>query len=300
MRSTTILKEVYAQCAEGLAHGFRHAHPDIAMDSRGYVANPKSNLIPGVELADFEDDPRAGAGAELDGKFLAVHSSSALVVNCFAPLRNGSIPLELGQHRGLKIVGFEQKFPTGLPRAQPPHLDVIAKNASGLVAIESKCLEYLSPAVAKFSDRYKGCITEERRDARPWFQEMLRLMGKSGAQYGLLNAAQLIKHALGLIHAGEDVALIYLYWEPLDHALSPLFHKHRDEITEFAERVAGGKPSFAATAELWDAWDRRGDAGLCKHVQHLRERYEVPAWSWEGVSWVNGRITNAGLLDRGD
>ena len=54
------------------------------IDKNGYVLTPQENLLPGINLADFEDDYMQGSGNELEGKFLAVHSSSALVANTFA------------------------------------------------------------------------------------------------------------------------------------------------------------------------------------------------------------------------
>jgi hypothetical protein len=108
-------------------------------------------------------------------------------------------------------------------------LDLIAKAASGLVAVESKCIEYLSPKVAKFSDRYRECITDTRPLGRPWFDEMLRLMAGSGQRYELLDVAQLIKHALGLMRGAGKADLIYLYWEPLDSALRRHVQNLRDD-----------------------------------------------------------------------
>jgi hypothetical protein len=93
--------------------------------------------------------------------------------------------------------------------------------------------------------------------------------------------------------------LIYLYWEPLDAGLSPLFVEHRAEISAFVERVADGIPSLEPMtyAELWEAWAKTDNASLLAHVQNPRARYEVPAWAWEGISRVNGRISNAWLLN---
>ena len=298
MRSKSIPREVQKQCVLGLARGLKHASSGLSFDEKGYVATPEANLVPGLQLADFEADLRAGAGAELDGKFRAAHSSCALAINCFAPFRAGRMPLSIGRHQALKIIGFEQKVSTGLSRAQPPNLDLLAMGPDGLVALESKCTEYLSPKVAKFSDRYKDCITDRHPEGQPWFNEMLRLMDARGVGYQFLDAAQLVKHALGLIHRGEKSTLVYLYWEPIDHPQSEIFRKHREEADEFGKRVAGANPSFEAMtyAELWDAWDKSGHHELATHVRNLRSRYEVPAWSWEGVSWVNGRLTNSGLL----
>jgi hypothetical protein len=49
----------------------------------------------------------AGAGAELMEKFRAAHSSVALAVNALGPLRHDGCPFDLGRHRGLQVVGFE-------------------------------------------------------------------------------------------------------------------------------------------------------------------------------------------------
>jgi hypothetical protein len=117
-----------------------------------------------------------------------------------------------------------KKFPIGLPHAEPPHLDVVAEAPSGLLAIESKCTEYLSPKVVKFSERYETGIRDERASGK-WFAEMRRLEAIEGAGYSLLDAAQLIKHALGLARGRNNtmVNLVYVYWEPIDASLLPLF-----------------------------------------------------------------------------
>jgi hypothetical protein len=210
-----------------------------------------------------------------------------------APFRQGRFSLDIGRHKDLRLVGFEQKFPTGLARAEPPHLDAVALGSSGLVAIESKCTEYLSPKVPKFSERYKTDIQDERRSGS-WFGEMLRLQAADEHTYRFLDVAQLIKHAFGLAKAkSKSPTLVYLYWEPLDASLSPLFAAHRDEVKHFAERIAGGIPSFESItyAELWEAWAATDNDGLLSHVQSLRCRYEVPVWGIEGVSYpACGRV----------
>ena len=81
--------------------------------------------------------------------------------------------------------------------------------------------------------------------------------------------------------------------------LSKLFAKHRSEIDEFADRVAGSTLKFVAKSypELWSDWDASGHAFLTQHVAALRARYEVPAWAWEGVEWRDGRLGSASWLD---
>jgi len=290
---------IRAACMFGLAEWLEHSRPEVPLDAHGYVPRAEDNLLPGLTLGDFAKDLEAGAGKELLGKFRAVHSSAALAVNCFAPLRAGDVPFHLAGHDGLRVEAFERKFPTGLARAQPPHLDVVASSPGEIVAIESKCLEYLTPKRPAFSDRYRTEITDERATG-PWYAEMLRLVAGEGHHYRCLDAAQLIKHAFGLAHnADRPATLVYLYWEPMDAGLSPLFAEHRREIAEFAERVAGSNLKFEAMSypELWSDWDNSGDDRLVAHVAALRARYEVPAWAWEGVEWKKGRLVSASWLD---
>jgi len=118
-----------------------------------YVDDWRQNLIAGVEPEIFEADLRAGTGRELEGKFRAAHSSSALAVNVFAPFRRGGRGFAVGRYGQGRLVGFEQRYPTGLASAQPPHLDVVVEGAGGVLGIESKCTEYLAPKAAKFSER---------------------------------------------------------------------------------------------------------------------------------------------------
>ena len=272
------MSSTQAQCVQALASALKLFSPEVIVDDRGYVAKIEDNLLPDIDIASFQADLSAGAGAELRTKFLAAHSSAALAVNCFASFRNGELSLNIGQNRALALVGFEQKFPTGLPRAEPPHLDVVARGSNGLVAVESKCTEYLSPKVPIFSDRYQTEIIDSRTSG-PWFAEMVRLKLLSGSGYRLLDVAQLIKHAFGLArnpHNGP-VELVYLYWEPTDAELSPIFAEHRAEISELKTRVSGGYPSFSSMSysELWDVWSIGADIGLLQHVENLRRRYQV-------------------------
>ena len=286
---------IRAACIFGLAQGLEHSRPDVVLDEQGYVPRAEDNLLPGQALDQFASDLQAGVGQELLGKFKAVHSSAALAVNCFAPLRAGSIPIDLAGRADLQVEGFERKYPTGLAKAQPPHLDVVASGPDALVAIEPKCLEYLIPKPAKFSERYATGMVDERA-AGPWFAEMQRLKQTGAKRYRWLDAAQLIKHALELANKAQSpTTLLYLYWEPMDAGLSNLFAEHRQEIANFADRVAGGTPRFEAISylELWDRWANSVDPRLVAHVANLRARYEVPAWAWEMVEWKNGRLQSA-------
>ena len=287
---------VRLRCEWGFVETLRQARPDAALNDRGYVLDPQDNLLAGISLDEFREAFESGAGQELGivrdgvilpGKFCAAYSSSALAVNHFAPFATRELPV-LGSLRSLHLEGFEVTFPTGL-RGTPPHLDALFSSDKARVAIESKCLEYLRPksikalekAATRLKEKYLVGITDHRCHS-PWFAEMRELAGDP-SRYHHLDAAQLIKHTLGLLNAPDDrpTTLLYIYWEPLDAGLSPIFAAHRDEITKFASRVAGDSVRFETMSypELWDQWRASGDPFLDMHVGALRRRYAIPAFA---------------------
>lgn len=265
---------------------FARQHPDIAISERGYVADLRDNLLPLVEQKDFMEDFNAGDGKELQRgggsslpKFYAIHSSAALVVNCFAPFRRRIGDLDLPFGGPPESLRFEQKCPTGLRGGRPANLDVLVEGPDGIIAIESKLTEHLSSQSAGFSPAYEEQIRDERRE-QGYFKEMLRLMAEPES-YIWLNAAQLIKHAFGLAREFKDrqVMLLYLYWEPIDPDGAELFEQHRQEILKFEERTAGSTPVFQAMSypELWRLWSESEEVPewLSGHIDRLAARYLV-------------------------
>lgn len=265
-------------CRSALIHGFHRSAPKAALDEKGYVSEASQNLIEGVHLDDFEADLRQGDGNELEGKFRAAHSSSALAVNTFAPFRANPAELWLPGTGGFTNLHFERKCPHGLVGRRSPNLDVLADGPNGVVAVESKCLEALTPHQAKFAPAYNSEIRDERRQTA-WFREMHRLVEKPRS-YQWLDAAQLVKHAFGLAYTFRDqpVTLIYLFWEPSNPEAYPIFAEHRAEVTQFAASITGSGPEFAAMSypELWKLWDSCTEIEwLPAHVARLKARYAV-------------------------
>jgi hypothetical protein len=103
-------------------------------------------------MAEISDDFGSGAGRELDRKLCAAHSSAALVVYTFGPWRKEPESLRIAGASGFRNIRFEMTFPTGLG-GTPPHLDLFADGDS-IVAIESKCTEWMDSKPAVFSDCY--------------------------------------------------------------------------------------------------------------------------------------------------
>lgn len=262
----------------GLRNALSHHCPDIEIDNNGYTAEIGGNLLQLVSFADFEADLTAGDGNELEAKFRAAHSSSALAVNCFAPFRRRITDLILPMGGMFQQLQFEQKCPTGLRGGRAPNLDVLITGTSGVVGIESKLTEYLSKHRAEFSSAYANQIRDERRD-QGYFGEMVRLL-EAPESYIWLDAAQLIKHSFGLARTfkGQPVSLLYLYWEPANPEISHEFAAHRREIAEFAERVADSTPTFSAMSypELWAAWSEAAPEWLSGHLDQLAARYIFP------------------------
>ena len=185
-------------CRSALTVGLFRSTPGTEVDEKGYVAHASQNLVEGVRLADFEADLRQGDGNEMEGKFRAAHSSSALAVNTFAPFKANPAALRLPGGSGFTELSFERKCPHGLLGRRPPNLDVVASGTNGVVAIESKCLEPLTPHKAEFAPAYEAEIRDERRKGA-WFREMQRIAAEPKS-YHWLDVAQLVKHAFGLVH----------------------------------------------------------------------------------------------------
>lgn len=293
---------VKAACIRGLGWGLEHARPGVQIDHRGNVGPFEDNLLPDLEMVCGSGELGFWMDVELDEYMRSVRSSAALAVNCFGPLMMAGPGVSIGSHRNLQVDRFDRRTRSGFEDAREPHLDVIVSGASGLVAIDPICIDYLALKRPRVTELSEASITPQE-EAEPWATEMLRLE-KGEHRYRLLDAEHLIERALNLLRCkpGAPSTLVYLYWEPMDADLSPLFAEHRAEIAAFAKRVAGGQPRFEAMSypELWNAWEETGDAFLGRHVAALRARYEVPAWAWEGVEWRDGRLCSASWLDEFD
>lgn len=272
--------ELLAKTYHALANGLRRMNPKVAVSEKGYVLTLNDNLSPGVLLEQFEEDLNHGDGNELKAKFLAAHSSSALAVNSFAPFKARPGDLQIAGTGSFNLLKFERQCPTGLRGGTPPNLDLVCESDSSVVAIESKCTEYLhvgKPAL--FSEAYDRQIVDERRSGR-WFKAMDEV-ASGRLRFNHLDVAQLIKHSFGVARCfpNRTTTLLYLFWEPLDAAAYEAFVEHRTEIARFAETVGNDAPKFRAMsyAELWASWTSRTDvpSWLSDHVSNLRKRYSM-------------------------
>jgi hypothetical protein len=260
------------------------SNPNVALNGQGYTSDPRQNLIEGVRFEDIERDILQGDGSELRGdgrgrppKFHAAHSSTALAVNVFGPYKRDPSGLRTPWGGPFSELYFERKCPHGIGQGKPPNLDVLLDGPGGVIGIESKCLEPIGDHKAEFKPAYDADLKGARRETA-WFREIQRLTADPRA-YRRLDAAQLLKHALGLAFSftGRSTTLAYLFWEPSNAADHPLFSEHRAELVRFAAAIAGGGPDFVwmSYPELWAWWEGLADApqSLGAHICRLRERY---------------------------
>jgi hypothetical protein len=210
--------ELSQRSCVALRNGAEAASPLVLYDRNDRAPHWKNNLMQSLhDQHDIENDLQRGAGKELDGKFRSAHSSSALVVNTFGPWRSRPASLSLLGFTGFHSLRFEAECPVWKERKfiTHPHLDALLEGHS-LISIESKCTEWMTRKTADFSDSYKALKPNDSDSPfRPWFDEMLELRAEPD-RYRYIDAAQLIKHAFGLLRHFEkrDVVLVYLYWEP--------------------------------------------------------------------------------------
>lgn len=271
-----------------LCCSLRKQKPELTSDdfnNKGRRVNDgKMNLLPSyVSQKDFECDFCRNNSNELKDNFLAPYSSSALVVNCFAPFRRRINELALPISGDFHELQFEKKCPTGFS-GKPPHLDVLLSGEAEIVAIEAKLIEHIRDyKCANFSNVYLNPVPNEYNRG---FSDEMRALMKTPKKYKYLDAAQLIKHAFGLANTykGEkQITLLYIYWQPEDPDCPEYAHHfrmHREETETFKEQVSESKMNFHAISypELWDMWSKNNQmkkSWLSKHVSELKERYSI-------------------------
>lgn len=253
-----------------------------------YCESPLDNLVDTLTLGQTRAalaQIGGGDGAELkprtsgSAKFCASYSSAALAVNTFAAWMGREPWLILAGRSGFTRLEFEVKFPTGL-QGKSPNLDVVATGSHTIVAVESKCIEYLGERDATFQPSYDAAV--EALADESW-TALFHSLRADSTLVSRLGVGQLVRHYLGLRRAIADghassATLLYLYWEPANAAQLDDFLAHRRDVVQFARRVADPTVEFVGMSypELWAQWTASGaPEWLIIHVAALRERYAV-------------------------
>ena len=244
------------------------------------------HFLPGVPVSHVLARLANAGGNEIEsGKLSSPSSSAALAVNCFGwfverPERLPPLPR-------LKAVGVpeyvEVEFCARFPwrGGRHPWLDAVVRTSTALIGIESKRFEpFRDVNAVRLSPAY---------DRRVWGSKMTRYEGmrdrlRSGAEtFVHLDAAQLIKHAFGLVSEGSrenlKPILYYIFAEPSEvdgHVVSADdLKRHRDEIMRFSTEVAEDEVIFryASYREWLDTWHLL-DSSVAAHGRAVMESFD--------------------------
>jgi hypothetical protein len=249
------------------------------------VPSDTLNLLPGVP-ADYVLERLAKAGGkEIEtGKFASPESSAALAVNMFGWFTER--PSALPSFPGVASIGtpltvdveYCARFPWSGGRH--PWLDAAIITSTHIVGVESKRFEpFRGHKAVSLSDAYNRPVWGDRMGQFERLRDNLR---NGVERFRLLDAAQLIKHAFGLVTEARrrqlKPALVYLYAEPPPRpgrTIDPaMFELHRQEIARFADFVAGAEVTFAAVSyRSWLAsWPSDGD--VAAHGRNVLARFD--------------------------
>ena len=212
----------------------------------------------------------------------SVYSSCGLAVNTFGPWRNAPGSLALLGKTGFTSLTFEGKLPI-FSTGRAPNLDVIASDDRRVIAVESKLTEHLAGGqLAAFKPSYDKGIELAHDSWRAMYERLKR----APDTFAYLDAAQLIKHYLGLKKQSgpgrpyheREATLVYLYWEPTNATDLQACRSHAEEISAFAKAVDDPQLTFVRMThlDLWAAWENDDSAHAIKrHSALLRRRYEL-------------------------
>ena len=223
-------------------------------------------FLPGVPVDHVLGRLAKAGGNEVEsGKLASAESSAALVVNAFGWFieRPEMLPpfpgLDAGYPPKLVDVEYCARFPWAGGRH--PWLDAIVETPQCLIGVESKRFEpYRDRKRIALSAAYDRPVWGDEMAPYEAMRDHLRCGEKA---FDFLDAAQLVKHAFGLVtdakRKGKDAVLLYLFAEPpslKSRALGQEFVQHRLEIAEFAKAVDGSAVQFHALSyrEWLSSW----------------------------------------------
>lgn len=186
-------------------------------------------------------------------KMKSIISSSALVVNLFQywqdnkkdilSLLKALLPNYNYDTPSSTTITFEEELQIKGINGATPNLDVIIELEDEIIAIESKFAEPYR------SHTYKNLSTKYLTNNKLWegLTKTQELAKKLENKYTHLDAAQLIKHILGLktddkiSNKNKKITLLYLWYNVPN---SEEAKKHEEEIDEFAKIVGEDNINF--------------------------------------------------------
>lgn len=237
----------------------------------------KIKLLPGVPEQYVRDRLGKSKGNEIEsGKFSNPDSSAALAANCFGCPRFPN--LTLGFPATSVDIEYEARFPWS--GGTHPWLDAAAITTTHLIGIESKRFEpFRDLKQIDFSDAYDRDHWGPSMKAYECMRDALKCIE---VKFRFLDAAQLVKHALGLVTQGRRrglrTVLTYIYAEPAELNGRPIpdaaIQGHRAEICDFAMAVAGSEVVFTPLRyrDWIQAWSVE-DTAVVEHGRAILETF---------------------------
>lgn len=243
------------------------------------------SFLPGVPAAHVLERLSSAGGDELDsGKIASPESSAALAVNTFGwfverPARLPPFPFldQLDWPAKSVEVEYCARFPWRGGRH--PWLDAFIETPSAIIGVESKRFEpFRNRKRVALSLAYDRPLWGERMGP---FEVMRSRLRSGEKRFEHLDAAQLVKHAFGLVTEGRRKAkaphLVYLFSEPTERGGEPIPDAakllHREEVAQFAGEVANSEVSFTACSyrEWLGTWP--GSDDLAAHRDAILARF---------------------------
>lgn len=247
--------------------------------------------VPGDEITTILN--RAPGNEIATGKFDSPESSAALAANTFGFFLNrpNQLPPLWSCEKTTwpaESVQLERTLPFPWRGGRHPVLDVFIATPSELIGIESKRFEpFRTKSKATFSKAYWRPVWGESMQG---YERIRDILLDYPEHFRHLDAAQLVKHAFGMrTQVNRESSefnsltpiLYYLYaepnlWprssEPVDSADKD---RHRQEIADFADTVAGDEVAFVSCSyrNLLDGWRMSGSADIRDHANSVVQRF---------------------------
>ncbi len=242
-------------------------------------------LLPGLPVKRLRAMFAAAPGAEIQsGKFFSAESSSALAANAWGLFVDApeALPPLRESDTAATHVTLEAQLPFPWAGGRRPCLDALVETSGAIIGVESKRYEpYRTKGKADVSDAYGRDVWGDRMAG--W--QSVRDEAHTGS-YRRLDAAQLMKHALGLLTESRRRAgaarLVYVYAEPSrwgdGRLLDPgLTAEHRAELSRLAATVAEDEVEFTAISyrDLAMTWSVASDERTRRLAAALLDRFDV-------------------------
>lgn len=258
---------------------------------KNYVNDIALNIFNQKLSSETQQDFKKGDGNETEdtktrlAKMKALHSSSALPVNVFQYWQHRDVsPIlyackliakrSFNSDPANNSVRFEQKFEISKDKKlfpKKPNLDVVIEYNNRVFAIESKFTEPYKKEQKGLSERYTS--DKSFWEGIPNLEELANEISPANDKFKHLDAAQLLKHILGLKkqYGETGFTLLYLWYDVIGKDGAA----HRKEIEQFAETTENDGITFRHITyqEVIIKLSQAYYKGNEKYVDYLSDRY---------------------------